>query len=171
MENVLPKLKKKISSYISSETGRISKQSIITIGAFIGTAALATLATTKTVKAALTAELNPKEGRPVTLIGAHTSHSSGCGESCGGETCTADYECGTCMSVCQYAAMQDCGEANPCITACELACQGQGGCGQGECRPAGELGPCAVECQLACQLSCMSNCQVSCEPTPPPKNY
>jgi len=115
MENVLPKLKKKISSYINSETGRITKQSIITIGAFIGTAALATL-TAKTVKAGLTAELNPTEGEKINVIGKHVSHAScaqSCGESCGegdcGESCFKEF-CQTCQTTCE-------------VKGCEAACE------------------------------------------------
>lgn len=36
----LPSLKKKISSYLKSEKGKISKQSMLTVGSVIGTAAI-----------------------------------------------------------------------------------------------------------------------------------
>lgn len=158
MESVLPKIKKKISSYINSETGRITKQSIITIGAFIGTAALATLTTTKTAKAGLTAELNPTEGEKINVTGkhvSHASHSQNCGQGCG----------------------ESCGERD-CQRACELACQGQGcGSGQNPPPPCGEptcpsaQSPCTATCEITaqpggcgsyCEGHCQSTCQVSC---------
>jgi hypothetical protein len=37
----IPKIKKSIGSYIKSEDGKISKQALISMGAIIGTAALA----------------------------------------------------------------------------------------------------------------------------------
>ncbi len=152
MESVLPKIKKKISSYINSETGRITKQSIITIGAFIGTAALATLATTKTAKAGLTAELNPTEGEKINVTGKHVSHAShqvSCNEACG-------QSCGeNCNPICEQ-----------CETGCEVSCEppcqtlecGQG-CGSGEC---GNCEKGCQDCQTACELSCQ-HCQSSSE--------
>lgn len=40
MKSKLPKLKKKISNYLLSEEGKISKQALLTMGAFLGGAAL-----------------------------------------------------------------------------------------------------------------------------------
>ena len=38
----LPKIKKRISNFLASEEGKISKQSLLTIGAFLGTASIGT---------------------------------------------------------------------------------------------------------------------------------
>jgi len=47
----LPKIKKKVSSFIRSEEGKISKQSLLAMGAFLGTAAFSFLALAKAAKA------------------------------------------------------------------------------------------------------------------------
>jgi len=58
---MIPKIKKKISSYVMGEQGRISKQSLLAIGTIIGGAALSGSLVSKSVSAALA---------------GHTSHNS-----------------------------------------------------------------------------------------------
>ena len=47
----LPKIKKKISTYVKNEDGKIAKQSIIALGAFLGSALASTILTAPDVKA------------------------------------------------------------------------------------------------------------------------
>lgn len=47
----IPKVKKKVSAFIRSEEGRISKQSLMAVGAFLGGAALAGVLAAKEVAA------------------------------------------------------------------------------------------------------------------------
>ncbi len=47
-----PKIKETVASYIMSEEGKIAKQSLITMGAFLGGAALASFLQAETVEAA-----------------------------------------------------------------------------------------------------------------------
>ena len=64
-------IKKRLSSFLKRENGRISKKSILTVGAVVGTAALASIIATKTARAGLSAWLSPSEGRPVTIHGTY----------------------------------------------------------------------------------------------------
>lgn len=47
----IPRIKKKVSTYIRSEEGRISKQSLVSIGALLGGAAIAGILAAKEVAA------------------------------------------------------------------------------------------------------------------------
>ncbi len=49
----LPEIKKKVSSFLRSEEGKISKQSLLAMGAFLSTAAFSFLALAKAAKAGL----------------------------------------------------------------------------------------------------------------------
>ncbi|MBT5492359.1 hypothetical protein HOK00_09080, partial [bacterium] len=50
-KNILPKIKKKISSFIMEEEGKISKQSIFALGTMIGSAAIASVLSSKKAEA------------------------------------------------------------------------------------------------------------------------
>lgn len=63
-KNILPKAKKSIKNYIMGEDGKISKQSMLTLGAFFGASAFASIVSTKNVQAQHVSH------------GAHCSHSS-----------------------------------------------------------------------------------------------
>ncbi len=66
MSSVIPKLRKKISSYLIEEDGRITKQSLLSLGAIV-------------TGAALGAALQSKEAKAVDLTAhehSHLSHSS-----------------------------------------------------------------------------------------------
>jgi hypothetical protein len=77
MKSKIPKIKKKISSYLLSEEGKISKQALLTMGAFLGGAAIGTLIGSEDVAAA-----GPcKSGSDCTIettcsVAAHCNHIS-----------------------------------------------------------------------------------------------
>jgi len=80
MKNV-PKLKKKISAYIMGEDGKISKQSLIAIGAFIGSAALSSLLLSDSVNAHSSHTSHGTNSLSIsysagTATGTHNHHSS-----------------------------------------------------------------------------------------------
>jgi len=79
--NKIPQIKKKISAYVLGEEGKISKQSIITLGAFLGAAALGGVLTAKDAKAEdVTTHHNELHFRydpgDDQAIGAHSHHAS-----------------------------------------------------------------------------------------------
>lgn len=83
---MLPRFRKKVSSYLCGETGTVSKKSIIAIGAFVGSAAISGIIASKPTKA-LTAELTFGDGK-ATIKGDtyndyddYTDHSDGWSES------------------------------------------------------------------------------------------
>ncbi len=68
-KKALPRIRKKLSNYIKSEKGKISKQSMVSVGAFIGTAAIASSLASKNAKAGdVTGSYNSGTG---TLTGEH----------------------------------------------------------------------------------------------------
>lgn len=72
----LPRIKKSISSFLMCEDGSISKNSMFTIGTFIGTSALAAVLSTKTITAD---SINvAKTGGDLTfgVRGTHQHHAS-----------------------------------------------------------------------------------------------
>lgn len=64
-------IKERISSFLKRENGRISKKSILTVGAIVGSAAVASVVVTKTVEAGLWASLTGS-GKTVTISGGYT---------------------------------------------------------------------------------------------------
>ena len=79
----IPPIKKNISSFLLGEEGKISKQSLIKIGAFLGTAAISSALLVKSSLATHTNDLDVNEASPGSSITAehshHSSHSSGGG--------------------------------------------------------------------------------------------
>jgi hypothetical protein len=80
-----PKIKKKISSYLKAEEGKITKESVLTVGAFITSAAASAALLSKTVNAATghTSVEGGQHGNDVDLgytndvaVGNHTHHGS-----------------------------------------------------------------------------------------------
>ncbi len=63
-------IKEKLGLFLKRENGRISKKSVLTVGAIVGTAAVASIVASKSAKG-LTAWLDPEEGRPVTIHGTY----------------------------------------------------------------------------------------------------
>ena len=77
----IPKIKKKISHYLLSEEGKISKQSLLTIGSILGGAILGAVASTQEVEAGWShineLSLNYTGGTEATAEHSHHgSHSS-----------------------------------------------------------------------------------------------
>lgn len=76
----LPVMKKKISDYIMGEEGRISKQSLMAMGAFLGSAALGSILFSDDVAAQEThinsLTLGYSGGNATATHSHHASHSS-----------------------------------------------------------------------------------------------
>lgn len=77
----IPKLKKKISAFLASEEGKISKESLIKTGAIIGAFALSSALVANNAAAEAThvntlAELQYSEGSASATHTHHGSHSS-----------------------------------------------------------------------------------------------
>jgi len=83
----IPQIKKKISAYVLGEEGKISKQSIMTLGAFLGAAALGGILSSKEVKGVHASSYNHSNSLGLTYGGntvtgththstSHNSHSS-----------------------------------------------------------------------------------------------
>ena len=68
------KVKQKIRTFIVSERGQVSKHSLITLGAFLGTAALGAIIAAKTIKAGtVTVNLDTTgQGKVVTVRGTYS---------------------------------------------------------------------------------------------------
>lgn len=67
----LPEIKKKISSYLSLEDGKISKEAVIAVGAFVTSAAISTALLTKNAAASHdnVVDINYNSA---TAVGTHT---------------------------------------------------------------------------------------------------
>ena len=78
MKNLLPKIKKSIKSYTLNEDGKISKQALITFGAFFGTSAITGLLDLKGVAAHGNNHMNNLSLQVVNhqALGKHTHHAS-----------------------------------------------------------------------------------------------
>ena len=82
-DNPLPEIKKKISSYLSSEDGKITKESLLTVGAFVTSAAASAALLSKSVSAGHTntpthqndLDMNYAQ-QSETAVGKHTHHGS-----------------------------------------------------------------------------------------------
>ncbi len=90
-KGILPKLKKDISSFAKSESGQISKQSMLTVGSVVGGAAIGAAIASKSAKGAgmrlfrqsgKTKHVDMGEGITLTMtpggeiIGTHSHHAS-----------------------------------------------------------------------------------------------
>ena len=77
MKKSIPTLKKDIAYYINSEEGRITKESLINIGKYLGGAALAAAIQASLVSGAIVHDnnLTMKYGQQK-VIGSHAHHAS-----------------------------------------------------------------------------------------------
>lgn len=77
---MLPKLKKRITSFLVGEEGKISKQSLLSLGAFIGTGVLGGILAAKDASAQTyhtnSLSLSYSGGTATATHGHHSSHSS-----------------------------------------------------------------------------------------------
>ena len=73
-EEVLPKLKRRLVAFIKKENGKISKQSMATMGTIIGTAAIGGVMAAKSVKAGSTT-LTVYPGTVASATGSHAHHA------------------------------------------------------------------------------------------------
>ena len=72
---MIPKIQKKINSFLLSEEGKISKQSLLSLGAFMSAAVIGGILATKEAAAAHTNSLDVSYADP-TATGTHAHHSS-----------------------------------------------------------------------------------------------
>ena len=79
----LPQIKKKVSAYILGEEGRIAKQSLISLGALLGTVALGTILASQSSEAGTSVSHKVTHSNNPTLrvsgttgIGRHGHHSN-----------------------------------------------------------------------------------------------
>jgi len=72
---MLPKIKKRITSFLLSEEGKISKQSLLSLGAFISAAVIGGVLATKEAAALHSNSLDITYSEP-TATGTHQHHSS-----------------------------------------------------------------------------------------------
>jgi len=75
-KDVIPKLRKKLSSFMKGEKGTISKQSMVTIGAFVGTIAASGLFSTKDVEAGSIGLTITEDGVHAQVSASHSHHAS-----------------------------------------------------------------------------------------------
>ena len=76
-KKALPEIKKKISSYLTLEDGKITKEAIMTIGAFVTSAAASAAILSKAVSAGHTNKVTVDYKQESEIaIGKHTHHSS-----------------------------------------------------------------------------------------------
>lgn len=68
-------VKQKVRTFIKSERGQVSKHSLVTLGAFLGTAALGAIIAAKTIKAGtVTVTLDTDDsGKVVRVVGSYSS--------------------------------------------------------------------------------------------------
>ncbi|MFH1399775.1 MAG: hypothetical protein ABIG95_06740 [Candidatus Woesearchaeota archaeon] len=64
--------RKRVRDFVKTEEGEISKRSILTLGSIVGTAAVATVLTSKGAEATINAWLSPSEGPVVTIHGSYS---------------------------------------------------------------------------------------------------
>jgi len=80
MKSKIPKIKKKLSNYLMSEEGKISKQALLTTGAFLAGATLGTISAVQEVEAGTThansLALSYSGGTATATHSHHASHSS-----------------------------------------------------------------------------------------------
>lgn len=107
---MLPELKKRITSFLVGENGKISKQSLLSIGSFLGTGLLASVLVAKNANASAThvnAITVKYSGGLAT--GTHNHHSSH-------ESSVFSSACGACATA--PCSSSPCTGGGPCCGAC-----------------------------------------------------
>ena len=75
-KDLIPRLKKKVSSFLKEEKGTISKQSMVSIGTFVGTIAASMLLASKDAEAGSITLASTDDGVTSAVTGSHSHHSS-----------------------------------------------------------------------------------------------
>lgn len=75
-EELLPKIKKKLSSFVNEEKGTISKQSVLSIGALVGAITASQILSSKNVEAGSITLTSTDDGTVAKVTGSHSHHSS-----------------------------------------------------------------------------------------------
>ncbi|HLD87392.1 MAG TPA: tail fiber domain-containing protein [Candidatus Nanoarchaeia archaeon] len=75
-KDTFPKLKKNLSSFLKEEGGTISKQSIISIGAFVGAVVASGLFSTKDAEAGAITLTSSEDGVNAQVTASHSHHAS-----------------------------------------------------------------------------------------------
>jgi hypothetical protein len=89
---MFPKLKKKLSSFLLSEEGKISKQSLLTLGSFVSAAVIAgALATKQSAGHTNDITVSYQEAGKI-AVGQHSHHNSDTGV-CGSVDCGGSGPC------------------------------------------------------------------------------
>ena len=135
---MIPKVKKKLSSFLLSEEGKISKQSLLSLGAFMSAAVIGGILATKEAAATHTNSLDVaySDGTATGTHAHHSSHSShgshgshGSHSSHGSHGSHGSHSShgshGSHSSHSSHANAGDC--------ACACACTGAAPCGGGAC--------------------------------------
>ena len=74
-EEIFPQVKRKLSAFLGGESGKISKQSIVTIGSLVGAAAISSsLAAKKAKGTPLTITTSGVPGATATVSGTHSHY-------------------------------------------------------------------------------------------------
>jgi len=132
-----PKIRKKITSFLLSEEGKISKQSLLSLGAYVSAAVIGGVLATKEAAAVHTNGLGVSYSSGV-AIGSHAHHesggtgtatTSGCGATtggCGYTPTTSGTTSGTTVTTCGCAP---CGSTSAGTTGCTTGGTGTGTAG------------------------------------------
>lgn len=75
-KDIIPKLKKKVSDFIYAEKGTIPKQSMVSIGTFVGTLVASGLISSKDVEATAITITSSDDGVYTSVTGSHSHHSN-----------------------------------------------------------------------------------------------
>ena len=74
--DIIPKLKKKVSDFMHGEKGTIPKQSMVSIGTFVGTLVASGLISSKDVEATAITITSSDDGVYTSVAGSHSHHSN-----------------------------------------------------------------------------------------------
>lgn len=75
-KDIIPRLRKKVSSFVKEEKGTISKQSMMALGTFVGTIAASGLFSTKEVEAGTISITTTIDDVNVQVTASHSHHAS-----------------------------------------------------------------------------------------------
>jgi len=73
---MLPKLKKKVTSFLLSEEGKMPKHSLLSLGSFLSAAVISGVIATKQTAASIHSNAVDVTSETVGYVGAHSHHTS-----------------------------------------------------------------------------------------------